>query len=85
MNISVHIERLILDGLPIAQRDRARLQDAVEEELARLLRNGALAADLRSAGMLARAAGGTIELSGDEEPELLGKRIARAIYGGIGQ
>jgi len=28
--------------------------------------------------------GGTLELTGDEESRLLGKRIARAIYRGIG-
>jgi hypothetical protein len=85
MNISVHIERLILDGLPIAQRDRARLQAAIEEELSRLLTEGALAVDLRASGMLPRRTGGALELTSDEEPRLLGQRIARAVYGGIGE
>jgi len=84
MNISIHIERLILDGLSLAQRDRSRLQAAIEEELARLLANGSLAVDLCTPGMLPRLTGGTLELTGDEEPRLLGKRIAEAIYGGIG-
>ena len=85
MNISIHIERLILDGLPLAPSDRSHLQSAIEEELARLLTNGALAVDLRTPGMLSRLTGGTLELTGDEEPRLLGKRIAQAIYGGIGE
>ena len=38
MNINLHIERLILDGLPIEPRQRAQVQAAVEAELARLLR-----------------------------------------------
>jgi hypothetical protein len=84
MNISIHIERLILDGLPIAQRDRALVQTAVEEELVRLLVGGSLVVDLRTPGMLSRLTGSTLELTGDEEPRLLGKRIAQAIYGGIG-
>lgn len=84
MNISVHIERLILDGLPIAQRDRARLQAAIEEELYRLLAAGSLAIDLRAAAMLPRLTGGPLELNGNEDPRLLGKRIAQAVYGGIG-
>ena len=85
MSIGIHIERLILDGLPIARRDRPRLQAAIEEELARLLANGSLAVDLQTPGMLPRLSGGTLELTGNEEPHLLGKRIARAIYRGIGQ
>ncbi len=83
-SVSIHIERLILDGLPIAQRDRPHLQAAIEEELARLLAEGALAVDLRTAGMLPRLTGGTLELTGDEEPRQLGKRIAQSIYRGIG-
>ncbi len=85
MNISVHIERLILDGLPIAQRDRALLCAAIEEELSRLLADGSLAVDLSTSGILPRLTGGALELSGNEEPQQLGKRIARAVYGGIGQ
>lgn len=84
MNISVHIERLILDGLPIAQRDRAPLQASIEAELERLLTEGTLSIDLRAPGTTPRLTGGAIELIGDEEPPLLGKHIAQAIYGGIG-
>jgi hypothetical protein len=85
MNISVHIERLILDGLPIAHRDRSRLQAAIEEELARLLAAGSLAVDLRMSGILPRLSGGALELTGNEEPRLLGQRIAQAVYGRIGE
>ena len=85
MNISIHIERLILDGLPIAQRDRVRLQSAIEEELARLLTAGSLVIDLRTSGTLSCLTGGTLELTNKEDPHLLGQRIAHAIYGGIGQ
>ena len=84
MNISIHIERLILDGLPMPQRERSRLQTAIEEELARLLADGSLAFDLCSPGVLPRLNGGVLELTGDEEPRQLGECIARAIYGGIG-
>jgi hypothetical protein len=84
MNISVHIERLVLDGLSLPRRDRARLQIAVEEELARLLVSGSLASDLRSPGLLSSVTGGTVEVPSDEAPHLLGKRIAQAIYRGIG-
>lgn len=84
MSISVHIERLILDSLPIAQRDRARLQASIEDELAHLLSEGALSVDLRSPGTLPRLTGGVLELTGNDDPRLLGQHIAQAIYGGIG-
>jgi hypothetical protein len=37
MNISVHIERLVLDGLFVSHGQRPLLQAAVEAELTRLL------------------------------------------------
>ena len=36
MNIQLHIERLVLDGLPLTRREGALVQAAVETELARL-------------------------------------------------
>ena len=37
MNINLHIERLILDGLPITRQQGPHVQAAVEAELTRLL------------------------------------------------
>jgi len=84
MKIAVHIERLILDGVPVPQRQRPQVQVALEEELARLIAADGLGIDLQTSGVLSRISGGEIQLEDDEEPELLGKRIARAVYRGIG-
>lgn len=40
MNIHLHIDRLVLDGIALAPRERARLQAALEQELRRLLAGG---------------------------------------------
>jgi hypothetical protein len=85
MSIIVHIERLILDGVSIPHRQRPQVQVALEEELARLIAADGLGIDLRTSGSLSRVNGGEIQFQGDEEPGLLGKRIAQAIYRGIGQ
>jgi hypothetical protein len=82
MNINVHIERLILDGLPVKGSDGAVVQAAVERELARLLGERGLTAV--SAGAVPRLAVGPIELTRAGEPAHLGHQIARAIHGGIG-
>ena len=37
MNINIHIERLVLDGLPVAGPDSSIVQVAIETELARAL------------------------------------------------
>lgn len=85
MSISLHIERLILDGLPVPHRQRSQLQAALEAELARLLAAGGLSIDLYTGGTLAGMKAGEIHVQDGENPAQLGKRIAQAVYRGIGQ
>jgi len=85
MKITVHIERLVLDGIDIPYSERPLLQAAVEGELARMLAAGGLSADLAPGGARPRVPGGTIRLEGGNDPCNLGTRIAQAVYGGIGR
>jgi hypothetical protein len=83
MNVSVHIERLILDGVPVPHRHRPQLQASLEAELARLIAADGLAVDMHMSGVLPRLSGGEIQIE-DDDPKLLGKRIAQAVYTRIG-
>jgi len=83
-NITLHIERLILDGVPLSYSQRPLVQAAVEAELARLLASNGLLAELRSGGTLRHVPGGNIQLSSDGNPHALGQQIAHAVYSGIG-
>lgn len=85
MNISVHIERLILDGLPLAPDQRRLLQAAVEAELASLLASRGLAPGLLAGGAVPSLPADSIALTNDGDPTRLGHQIARAVYGGIGR
>ena len=85
MNIVVHIERLILDDVPVPHRHRSQLQTALETELARLIAADGLMVDVQTSGVLPRVSGGEMRLEGDEHPGRLGMQIARAIYKGIGK
>jgi hypothetical protein len=84
MNISIQIERLILDGVPLAHSQRRLLQAAVEAELARLVAEGGLAPTLLAGGATPHVLGGALQLTSDGDPSRLGAEIARAVYGGIG-
>ncbi len=84
MNVNVHIERLILDGLPIASHQGPLVQTAVEAELTRLLAADGLAANLLVGGALSHLQAGGIQLTGEGNPGQLGQQIAQAVYGGIG-
>ncbi len=84
MNIEVHIERLILDGLPIERSQGPYLQAAVEAELTRLLAENGLAPDLQSGGAVPKVWTNGIQLALGSGPIQIGTQIARSVYGGIG-
>ena len=85
MSVHVHIERLIVEGLPVDSGDGTRIGAAVERELARLLKAGGLGCELRVGGSQARVRGGTVTLAARTPPTSLGVGIARAIHEGIGE
>ena len=81
MNINVHIERLILDGLSATSAQGPAVGAAVEAELARLLVNQGL--PRVSAGAVPFLSGGPIQLASDSKPVPLGHQIAQAIYSSL--
>lgn len=86
--ITIHIERLILDDLPIAPvrpYQRRALQIAFEAELTRLITHGELSFDLQTSGVRKYVPAGVLALNIDEPVETLGKKLAHVIYKGIGQ
>ena len=84
MNINLHIERLVLDGVNIAPNQRHLLQASVETELTRLLIVGGLAPSFTQGSALPRLSTSGIQLTGGNNPTQLGRQIAQSVYGGIG-
>ena len=80
MNINLHIERLILDGIDLAPLQRHQLRAAVENELTRLLSEGAFRTHAH-AGAIPSIISNTVELN--QNPTHFGKQIAGSVYGGI--
>ncbi len=84
MNINVHIERLILDGLPVTRSQGPLVQAAIEVELARLLVADGLATSLLAGGTMPQVPPSAIQLASESDPTHLGQQIAQAVYRGIG-
>jgi hypothetical protein len=84
VNIDLHIERLVLEGLPVTGSQGARVQAAVEAELARLLAERGLAASLQAGGAVPRLPGGALTLTLGGSPAQLGAQIAQSVYSGLG-
>jgi hypothetical protein len=83
-DIVLHIERLVLEGIPLGARDAGLLHAAVERELARLLSSGAVAPALLEGGAMPRLAAPSIALQPGIAAGVLGQRIAGAVYRGMG-
>jgi hypothetical protein len=81
MNIDLHIEKLVLDG--VAPSDRGRVGAAVERELARLLQEQGVPSGLTHGGGAARIDAGSFSMMPNQSPESLGVAIAQAVYGGM--
>ena len=85
MKINLHIERLILDGLPIAHHQGSIVKVAVEAELTCLLAANGLNPDFQSGGAVPSVKADGIQMTNDSRPADLGNQIAKAVYGGIGK
>jgi hypothetical protein len=83
MNITIHIERLVLEGVPMDYDQRGALQAAIEEELVKRLSTAGLASSLLVGGAMAYVRGGDMPLSSDMQPPQMGQHIAQAIVEGL--
>lgn len=85
MKINVHIEHLILEGLPVTNLQGPAVQRAVEMELGRLLASGGLSEELLSGGAVPQVRAGALPLGRENQPAKLGQGIARSVHEGIGR
>ncbi len=83
MNIHVHIERIVVDGLPVGFEGRAELRRSVESELGRMLASRGLAPGLLSGAALRSVSAPPVELEHGSSPSDLGSQIAGSIGSSI--
>src|SRR5712692_2641624 len=83
MKISVHIERLVLDGLPMTNLTAVPLKVAVEQELAQSLKHGGLSHAL-CGGIALPSLKAAMVVTASNRRRDLGREIARAIHGDLG-
>lgn len=80
-NLDLHIEELLLRGLPDAQR--ARIAAAVQTELQRLLAEGELPPALAGGVRLPEVQVGELKIAPGAKPAAVGAQIAGAIYNSL--
>ena len=82
MNINLHIEQLILDGINIPVGQHHLLQSTVATELTRMLTCGGLSSNLTHGTALSQMSTSGIQLAGNN-PTQIGRQIAHSLYGRI--
>jgi hypothetical protein len=84
MKINVHIERLVLEGLPVSISQTPQIRFAIQMELVRLLASAGVSDELRGGIAVPRVRAGAIQLGPRDQPANLGHSIAQAVHQGIG-
>lgn len=80
-NVELHIEELVLHGF--ASGDRHRIGAAMERELTRLFAEKSTPASLTQEQEIAHLNGGTFEMEPGSAAEVVGARLAQAVYGSL--
>jgi hypothetical protein len=83
MTIHLHIERLVLDGLPLSAADSARISGSLQAELLRLIEGQGVNPALAAGAMPSLAAPAIHPVDG-QDARALGRQIAQSLYRGVG-
>ena len=83
MTINVRIDRLVLHGIGLEQRQRSDMRLAVENEIRQQLGEGGVMDGLRTGGSRALVRGDDIRTGSSAEPAGLGNRIGASVIKGI--
>jgi len=83
MSIHFHIERLVLDGLPLEAGEVHGFQAAFCEQLRTLLRTDALPAALSSGGAYPKLRAEAIRFPAEGAAASVGQQSASSVYGAL--
>lgn len=83
MNINLHIERLVLDGVTVDHRYQNQLKNLVESSLRQQLVSNEINTTLYINNNYATISGGSISIDSLKHRKSFGKQIGNAVYKGI--
>jgi hypothetical protein len=83
--VTLHIERVVIDGVALTGAQARQLRAALEGELARLLRQDGSARLGHAGGAVPGLTAPAIQISAPLRPLDLGREIARSVYASFGK
>jgi hypothetical protein len=85
MKIILHIERLVIEGIPLSSREATRSGAEMSAEVTRLLAAEPVPSRLQIGGAMPHLAAPILTLGRDNVPEMIGKQIAQAVHRGLAE
>lgn len=85
MNINLHIERLVLDGVSVEPHQQEELKATVELALRQQLVSQGIGSTMQSETSRSSVRGGSLSVENSYGAERLGQQIGHAVYRGIGK
>jgi len=83
VNINLHIENLILNGVSAEETHHPEISTAIQSELAHLLSNNESPLGLLPGKPTHSIQGGNISFEPNQNPKTLGRKVAGAVYQGL--
>jgi len=83
MNINIHIDRLLLDGIDATPRQLTLVKSSLEARLANLLARKGIGPQLQNGGVVRTVQTDPMGPVSESDPSGLGDRIARSVHGGL--
>ncbi|SFH98792.1 hypothetical protein [Bradyrhizobium sp. cf659] len=83
MNIRLHIERLVIDGLRLNGSDGALLKASLEAELGRLLADRGVSGEIAAGGAVPCVDAAPMQVTREATPAQIGRGIAHSVFSGI--
>jgi hypothetical protein len=83
MNIVLHIDRIVMDGLAVSRAQLPAVRAAMEGELARLFASAALT-HFGGSRSVERVAAPAFSYDPLQRPAQIGRQVARSIHGSLG-
>jgi hypothetical protein len=84
VNIVLHIDRIVMDGLPVSQAQLPALRAAMEGELVRLFGTATLE-QLGGSRSVQRLAAPAFSFGPEQRPAQIGRQVARSVHGSLGR
>jgi hypothetical protein len=84
MNISLHIERLVLDGFDFSPAQRRHLQASLTAELSALIETSGLRSEFTSGTAVPAVPVDAVNIVQGGDAAKFGRQIAQSVFSGIG-